>query len=286
MKAFVLLAVATIALAVPAVADNSTSTVSQIGRGNAADINRDASITGANSLVDQSESDNEAFVVRTDYGSVFAGTAPLINASTIIQSGDGNVASLTQDTSPLQFLSTSYIAQIGVDNEAGVTQYDDAQDSSITQVSYLNTANVTQGDQTLALTDESYGNASSILQDGLGNHFAEVTQLGLQNDTTIEQFGAGNTIYVAQLWDFNRSFATQDGIDQYAEITQTGDGSLSELFQAGSGHRAYLLQSGNDNYSLINQFGADNWAWVSQGDNNNSSTVIQSGMGNSAKVSQ
>lgn len=274
------------ALATPLLADNSTSTVFQSNSGNLVDVNLAGAIAGAQSLIDQSGANNVANVTQFDDGSDIGGVAPPINDSTILQSGDGNSATLMQDTSTFQLFSASYIEQIGDNNSAVVTQYDDAQDSSIAQISDGNTAIVIQGDSLLALTDESYGNSSSIVQDGLGGHYAEISQTGLLNTSEITQFGENNTIYVAQLGDFNDSFASQDGVGHWAEISQSGDGNLSELFQIGNGHEAYLVQLGNSNYSMIDQSGSGNWASVSQSSDNNTSIVIQSGANNTAQVSQ
>src|SRR3546814_20846055 len=82
--------------------------------------------------------------------------------------GDSNSATVNQDTSTFAVQSTSYIEQSGDSNTADVTQVDDWQSSSVVQSSDGNSATVSQGDATAALTDDRYGNTSTLNHAGSG----------------------------------------------------------------------------------------------------------------------
>src|SRR3546814_14554414 len=125
--------------------------------------------------------------------------------------GDSNSATVNQDTSTFAVQSTSYIEQSGDSNTADVTQVDDWQSSSVVQSSDGNSATVSQGDATAALTDDSYGNTSTINQAGSGGPVAECTQYGLVN-----------TSYVAQTGYAGEAYCTQRGIGNGTSVPQRG----------------------------------------------------------------
>lgn len=72
MKKLLLSAVSAsaILMAVPALADNSSSTVNQSNTGNAATVDQTGSLSGGSSLVDQSGANNIATVTQADDGSL------------------------------------------------------------------------------------------------------------------------------------------------------------------------------------------------------------------------
>src|SRR3546814_20910616 len=84
------------------------------------------SLSGGDSLVNQSGASNSANVTQADDGS---GATPQ-NVSDIEQTGASNSATVNQDKSTFAVQSTSYIEQQGDSNTADDTQVDDLPSSS------------------------------------------------------------------------------------------------------------------------------------------------------------
>src|SRR3546814_1170950 len=159
---------------------------------NSANVDQTASLSGGDSLINQSGAKNQANVSQGDDGS---GATP-INVSVIDQTGNSNLANVSQDTSTIAIQSDSYIGQSGSNNVADVTQVDDWQSSTITQSSDGNSATVVQGDATLALTDDSFGNTNTVNQGGTGSQVAEVTQIDIFNNSSVAQTSNVGEAYV------------------------------------------------------------------------------------------
>src|SRR3546814_20834447 len=115
MKRMMMSAASVLALAIagPALAQ-SVSTVNQSNTGNSANVDQTASLSGGDSLINQSGANNQANVSQGDDGS---GATP-INVSVIDQTGNSNLATVSQDTSTIAIQSDSYIGQPGRNNVA------------------------------------------------------------------------------------------------------------------------------------------------------------------------
>ena len=224
MKKLLLAGAAALAMATAAQADNSTSTVTQSNSGNEATVDQTGSLAGGASTITQSGMDNDATVTQADDGSDLLGAAPPINFSQITQTGNENEATVSQDTGTASILTESFIDQSGDRNMASVTQVDDDQYSSIIQTSSDNMAMVSQGEPSQVAGDESYGNTSLINQGGAGSHSATVEQAGRQSFSDIAQTGFNNEAFVRQgIWsNSHESYINQSGDNNVARVDTQG----------------------------------------------------------------
>jgi len=235
-------------MATPALADNSTSTITQSNTGNDATVDQSGSLDGASSIITQSGADNEATVTQADPG-VMVGTPT--NTSTILQSGNNNSATVDQK-------QTSQVV-------------------SIEQISDNNEATVYQGSDDLSMGPTS-NNSATVYQAGGGNNKAFVDQRVSTDDMVfINQIGTNAEAMADQsiVGDNNMGMVDQMGDANFAEVLQPGDDNLSVVEQDGSGNEAWVLQSGNNNMSTILQDLTDNDATVNQVTSSNTSSVNQ-----------
>lgn len=93
MKKLLLTAVSALALATPALAANSTSTVTQSGAAQNATVMQSGSQRGGASTITQSGSTNTASVTQSDDNT---GNPAPANRSTVTQASTGNTATVKQ----------------------------------------------------------------------------------------------------------------------------------------------------------------------------------------------
>ena len=236
-------------LAMPAMAQSSSSTVNQIGYYNGVSVNQigtgavndskiqqglinnnsahnlaDVQQNGYNIQTNKSEIGqdgikNEAYVVQGGNG-VGGDT----NGSTIKQNGVKNVSSVTQAN--VEYDNKSGIVQNGIENLATVDQGNILGNnlnnkSDISQSGYSNEAHVYQGGGL------SVNNSEIVQDDPLGfggNNYAEVTQKGSSdNESHLFQHGSANWAYVTQ--------DSAPGVFNDSVVTQTGIGNGANVFQ-------------------------------------------------------
>lgn len=176
------------------------------------------------------------------------------------QEGTGNVATLQQELSDLDFRGI----QNGSGNVMSVRQHDATHaGAGITQT----------GSQNAAYVDYDRTNGGIfIVQTGSLNTVDSRMTDDVYN--AINQTGTGNTATTRQLVGANGSTIVQTGNDNLASLSQTGFGNSSLITQAGNSnkatmsqtgnHRAYINQAGNGFVASITQSGADNQAGVYQ----------------------
>lgn len=192
--------ISVMAVAAPvAYAAGSTSNVTQAGSGQTASVDQTGSLLGSLSNIDQSNANNTADVTQADDGT----SAAFVNDSDVDQTGDGNTATVNQDSLDAAGQLVSVILQSGDGNTADVSQTSDDQDSTVTQISSGNSATVVQGDSAITAGNSpsfifSNSNTSEITQDGVGGHVANVTQRSQNAMSTVTQFGEMNTANVEQ----------------------------------------------------------------------------------------
>ena len=149
--------------------------------------------------------------------------------SRILQEGNGNSATVTQDdvvgySTYAPGRNNSNIEQTANGNEAIVDQLGAYNVSGIYQTSSDNDANVTQdGKMNDSYVKQSWGN---------GNE-AVVVQDGKFNDSVIEQQGSYNTASVDQEGYINDSWVDQSGYGNEANVDQSGSNNQSGIQQSG-----------------------------------------------------
>ncbi len=218
------------------------------------------------------------------------------NSVTVAQVGDGNASSVEQFIDPR-------IAIYG-DRAVSVQQNGNANQSSVIQVHFLNSATVVQN---------SNGAASTIFQYSAGN-VARVTINGGSPDasnrshieqTRIDPVVTNNSATVELTGGLNLSYLYQIGANNVAQHSVSGGGNIvigksygnalqSFVFQEGFRNIATLSQSfGDRNSSRIEQRntesgaeGGDRQVYVVQGGSDNSSTVLQRFSANTVVVNQ
>ncbi len=219
------------------------------------------------------------------------------NSVTVAQVGDGNASSVEQFIDPR-------IAIYG-DRAVSVQQNGNANQSSVIQVHFLNSATVVQN---------SNGAASTIFQYSAGN-VARVTINGGSPDasnrshieqTRIDPVVTNNSATVELTGGLNLSYLYQIGANNVAQHSVSGGGNIvigksygnslqSFVVQEGFRNVATLSQSfGDRNFSRIEQResdaaipqGGDRQVHVTQGGSDNSSTVTQRGKENTVVVNQ
>ena len=248
---------------------------------------------------------------------LFATPALAQNVSTVDQTGNGAVATVTQsgngnNSDVNQDADSAYaeVTQSGGPNTATVNQNAAADNAKalVQQISSpvggpANISTITQNANTSAFSNQiGNNNQSTITQDGQSlapqqlpfAYAAFVEQIGSNNIASISQPGEENTAASRQYGNNGESYITQSGIggtpdvNNVARVTQEvgSDNAYSLVSQDGQDNTADVLQYGADNESWVYQTGANNVADVKQYSSNNDSTVNQNGNGNSATVTQ
>lgn len=258
------------------IGSNDTSNITQDNATghNTATVNQNGKI-GGQSDITQKGDHNTATLNQSDDGSAYiggpatdgssypAGAKP-ISVSSINQGGNGNSADVTQATATNAATNNSAVDQSGDGNSATVKQYDDAQYSSVSQSSAGNTASVTQGLNNGA--DNSWHNASTLVQSGGGSNAATVTQTGTDGVSSVYQTGSNGAANVTQGGSFATSYVGQSGDTDNATVTQHDGGSMltSSVDQQAANNTAVVDQSGSNSQSYVTQLGATNAARVAR----------------------
>ena len=154
-------------------------------------------------------------------GVAFAGnTSTVIQEGSIIeaaitQTGDLNVATVTQDNPYGEIIARAVVIQDNsaslspvVGNTAIIKQYVEG-DAYIRQV----------GDGNYAYQNLDYGSEASIRQEGTNNSITQTQNIGY-NDALAQQTGNNNSITQTQTGDGHWSQVTQEGDGNVAVVTQ------------------------------------------------------------------
>lgn len=320
MKRSLLLSVSAAALFIgaPAMADDSTSTVTQGGATNNAQVTQTAAAR-SKSLVEQNVAagtGNNTAKVTQGGPATTAGT-DFANDSSVKQMGQRDSADVEQTSLaglPAGYKNISTISQTGTGtndatkNAAVVKQFGHNK-SGITQTGASNSATVRQGratdlpvggndssisqngddkatvDQNSAppttgiANNNNYGGNTSIITQTGGKNEAGVTQTGLYATSTILQSSVNTAkATVTQNGDQQDSYIDQGGDANEATVTQSDVSGESDVLQYGKNGRATVTQSGTDQKSVVNQASTSSYA---------SATVVQGGgHDNDSNVSQ
>jgi hypothetical protein len=165
---------------------------------------------------------------------------------------------------PVPLRTSAYIAQIGDNNTASISQNGSQQFARIGQDGDNGTARVTQ--------------------QGAGTAYLEIDQAGLLNTFVSKQNssdGGGNVAVVAQQGEANAILLDQSasaGSVNTAMLAQQGSGNQMQLGQNGSDNRAELVQLGDNNAMTATQNGtANQLRWVQNGNGLSDLQIVQSG---------
>ncbi|TDO05142.1 hypothetical protein [Sunxiuqinia elliptica] len=248
------------------------------------------------------------------------------HVSTVMEDGDGNTANITQgfDGSGTSLDGNmSYVDQLGDDNDAMVTQYNNgyggqAHNSEIFQTGDENTASVEQQNATGDAYINQVGddNEANILE--VGNFGTPAPAAGIAPyDAYASQEGDGNTVNMSIFGDGASAVAIQKGdyniiyqelgqdvgnkvFKSSAYANQMGDSNEAIQIMEGQGfagaieiqfERERIWQTGDNNYAHQLQTddllpGGINYAEVKQTGDWNESWQTQSGMNNDSRVTQ
>lgn len=287
MKKTILVGASILALGVasPAFAQ-STSTVSQNGSGNQADVvqenvnTSDINQVGDNNVADVTQTGinttgNEVDIDQTATGSNTANVIQQAGSNgsfaDVIQDGtsDGNTANIDQ--------ASTQGASVEVNQTDSLNGFADVFQGGGNGIG--NFTAIVQGDSSLVSgTVSGATNASSIVRQEGDNNVALSIQTGIDQVSLIDQTTAssGNDATVAQ--------GAFGGMDTDAFILQIGDGDSAEIAQNSDGNDADIGQAnGSGNFALIDQ-GFVGGAGV--GGDNNIASIAQDGSGNFSAISQ
>ena len=273
--------IAALTLAAPAYAQ-STSTVTQDGSGNQADVEQEESNTstvtqiGDNNLagvVQNAGSGNESTISQTATGPNTAGVNQILGTN-------NSFADITQDGTSAS--NTAVISQAGALATSGEAVQTDSVNGDILifqNAGSNNFAAAVQGDSSfVGGTESGATNAESVIQQGGDNNVALSIQTGVDQISLIDQQAptSGNDASV-----FQGAFG---GGTSDAYILQVGDGDSAEIAQNSSGNDADIGQGGGSgNFALIDQ-GFVGGAGV--GGDNNTAIIAQDGSGNFSAIEQ
>ena len=207
-----------------------------------------------------------------------------------------------------QDASVADVSQLSVNSTTTINQYG-TNTAIVTQG-----ANLTedyQGDNTILIQQTDAGDTATSGSGGgifnpggsgstnAGSNFAEVTQYGTSNSTTVAQNAVNasalvfqtlgsvsNTLNIQQGTNNGAGFTGDTGanaVSLRADVTQSGNGSSASLFQSGDNLQVILVQNGNDdtsnNSARITQTNINNWASVTQTGEQHQAFVDQLGAG-------
>ena len=181
---------------------------------------------------------NFAFVNQVD-----SAMTPLTDISTIIQSGDVDLA---------------FVGQIGTDLQSTIMQTGDGDYADVEQSGAGHRSNWTQsGDDNNAneLPGLTLASANGVHQSGTGQ-ISTISQSGNGGLVNVVQSNIGNSSLINQGGDNNTAFVTQSGLTNTSEIDQIL-GSSSNI--------ATVVQASDSNFSSITQFGTNSTVTVTQG---------------------
>ncbi|MHA3842316.1 hypothetical protein ACX0GZ_14000 [Sphingomonas aestuarii] len=278
MKRSILTSVSVAALfaAVPAMAQNNTSTVNQTNAWNEAVVTQSGS--NAQSTVQQ-DGDGLEFSRRNRVRVEQSGNGAESSINQV--SGNRNRADVRQNGD-----STSIIRQDGPQLDAEVNQTGDGNFSNIDQAGRQATVGVPLNSAATGVVQVGNNNSSDIDQNPTTWSEAAVSQFGNNNISNLRQETLGtnggnenSSASVLQDGDRNSSTLTQTSGTTpsllIANVNQNGDDNSSMLTQTGADNSASLLQDGNRNASMINQSGVGGNVDVEQFGNENDSFVTQ-----------
>jgi Curlin associated repeat len=233
--------------------------------------------------------------------------------SVVNQPGNANIAGVNQSAATSDGSSASDIQQLTNNNQAYVTQAEEAGSAGGSQSQiYQQDLGFGAGGNNLAVVNQisrTDGNANPnqsniyqdttnwayVTQDGSENfshvgqavsNQAYVSQTGEQNVSGVYQGGHNNIAYSYAVGDNNSILVSQQGNNNVAVGSATGDGNDITIYQAGTNNYALSSATSDGNASFIDQSGDANNAQVYQTTGNDSSTVTQPGDGNTAIVVQ
>lgn len=165
---------------------------------------------------------------------------------------------------PAPLRTSAFVAQIGDNNTASISQ---------------------NGAQQFARIGQDGDNGSArVTQNGAGTAFLEIDQAGLLNSFVSTQTaadGGGNIAVAAQQGEDNAILLDQSataGSVNTAMLAQQGNGNQMQLGQNGSDNRAELVQLGDNNAMTATQNGSANQLrWVQNGSGLSDLQIVQSG---------
>jgi hypothetical protein len=211
----------------------TTTSVTQSGNYNTANVNQDLS-------------NPNAPLRPTSIYAVQSGSYNVLNAD---QLGTANYISLNQSG----YSNSATMNQLTL----AATTYGYTNNADITQSGTYNSANLTQKQD--PGTDYSTNTANATQS---GNNNSYTLAQGLPHAGTV--YSPINNQYLTQSGDYNYASLAQGGKTQYSEIKQTSTayGNYAELFQKGqsgqssSWDKSYSWQNGTSNDIMINQIGS------------------------------
>lgn len=247
-----------------------TSTVTETGSGNTANITQGFDGTGTSlqgniSAVTQTGDDNGAVVIQTNNG--FGGQA---HESTILQVGDLNKASVEQRNAT----GNAFISQIGGNNTANILESGNFDTPAPAAGIAPYDAYALQNGDFNKINMTIYGDGASAVAIQNGNNNEILQQLGQ---------GVGDKVFKSS------AYANQDGNRNYASQIMEGQGFAGDIdvafereriWQNGDDNKAYQLQTDNSLPASVN------YAEVRQTGNNNLSNQTQTGTWNDSRVTQ
>lgn len=203
-------------------------------------------------------------IIKTTFRSLI-GSAFIVTASSAAAGTDTSGAgtpTLATARAPIRDRGV-FIAQVGTENRA-----------TVTQVAPVALARIDQdGDR----------NRATIVQRGAITAYADLRQAGASNDATVAQSGSGGeaVILVTQIGSSNLIRSDQQsgrGAENGAVLLQAGTGNLMTLEQSGDDNLARLTQDGDNNQMTASQSGAGNrLIWTQQGNGLSNLAITQSG---------
>lgn len=182
-------------------------------------------------------------------------------------SGSCTAGPLTQPIDvarPAPLRTSAYVIQVGDQNTASISQNASQQFARIEQNGDGHSASATQsGEGTAYLEVDQAGLLNSIV-------VKQEAAPGGSNIALAEQAGEDNVILLDQS-------ATTDSVNG-AIMVQNGTGNQMNLLQTGSDNRAELVQLGDNNAMTATQNGSDNQLrWVQNGSGLSDLQIVQSG---------
>lgn len=292
-----------------ALADNSTSNVSQdaASTGATVSVTQSGPVGSFSDIVQQNVGGGNVTIFQTDNGAGGTGLG-LANVSYVKQDnastyggqpisqvavsqnhnlgGGGNYSNV--DQGPI-VASTVSVTQVGADNSSDVFQrYQERDLVTVSQAGALNASTI---DQT-----NLYESIATVSQIGTGGalNLASITQgpsgftgpdQAWGETAGISQNGSGNTSYITQIKSGDYANAATAN---YASNVQDGDYHYSSISQLGIDNYAAVDQSGFANTSTVDQQldSVDVAATVVQSGAFNTSNIVQAGTNNDAWVTQ
>jgi len=255
--------------------DDSEVTIMQLGSDNKAETDQIDGNGNMSININQSGANNDSDILQVK---------GQWHEAQIDQLGSGNEIDLTQDNTS----TLATINQNGTDNKADVYQ----RNYLFSFGTYSSSVGVDQtGDNNQAWVDsDGFGNNVSITQGSSGTpsngQYANVTQDGSDNESSIEQFGNGGADHT-QIQDGSANNAVAESSWGSSTGLQEQYGSENtSIFKQNGYHNATTIQDGLNNYSWLRQSAGSSTAMFDQVGDNNQVNADQRGVGNTMDVDQ